>query len=210
MCDGAELVHHIAGRLRLRIPAAKGDHEKLLAIQQAVRELGGVQSVDVNPRLGTLIVHYDSGLFTGFTAKLVQYATEQNLFAIGEQALEACVSDADRSLNDVLSTANRTVQAALGNLINLKELFPLAIGLYGLLFVDKAIAAAQWLNWIQFAIDTYMDLHEQQPLAEHAQTVEALFADVMAQQTQSTEALRGELTAMRAQLQAILDSVKPQ
>jgi hypothetical protein len=96
----------------------------------------------------------------------------------------------------------------MGNDLNLKELLPMALGAYGLLFVDKGAAAAQWLNWIQFAIDTYIDLHEGEPTAEVAQTMEALFADLVAQQAQSTETLRSELAGLRAEFHVLSDHLK--
>ncbi|HSU33411.1 MAG TPA: hypothetical protein VLJ11_19440 [Bryobacteraceae bacterium] len=210
MCDTADLLHHIPGRIRLRIPAAKGNVEKLRGIQQSLGELAGIQAVEINVLLGTIVIRYDLAQFTGFTAQLAVYATEHGLFAIGGQSVGPCISDAQRSLNGFLGTLNRAVQEAMGNALNLKELLPLALGFYGLLFVNKSAAAAQWLNWIQFAIDTYMDLHEAEPTAELAQTMEAHFADLMAQQAQSTEALRSELVALRSEMQILAKAITPQ
>jgi hypothetical protein len=209
MCDSADLLHHIPGRIRLRIPAAKGNLAKLRGIQQSLSEVAGVQTVEINVRLGTIVIRYDPAQFTRFTAQLAAYATEHGLFAIGGQSVGPCISDAQRSLHSFLGTLNRAVQDALGNALNLKELLPLALGFYGLLFVNKSVAAAQWLNWIQFAIDTYMDLHEAEPTAELAQTMEAHFADLMAQQAQATEALRGELAALRSEMHVLVEAIKP-
>ena len=210
MCDPAELVHHIAGRMRLRIPAAKGNAAKLREIQRSLPELAGVQSVEANAMLGTLVVRYDPKLFTSFTASLTEFAREHSLFAIAGQNAAPCVSNADRSLNRFLGSVNRAVQAGLGNAINLKELLPLAVGVYALFFVDKAVAAAQWLNWIQFAIDSYVDLHENEPVEELGQTMEALFADLLAQHAQSTDALRAEMAALRTELRAVSDKIGTQ
>ena len=210
MCDNAELMHHIPGRMRIRIPAAKGDPGRAALIQNSLRGLSGVQSVEVNARLGTVLIHYDPASFKGFLTRLAGYATEQNLFVIGDEGVTACVSDANRSFNQFLGTLNRAVQGAMGGAINLKELIPVAVAVYGLLFVDKAVAAAQWLNWIQFAIDTYMDLHEQEPLADVAQNMEAMFADLAAQQAQSAEALRSELVALRSEIREAFGNSRPQ
>ena len=90
-------------------------------------------------------------------------------------------------------------------MINLKELFPLALGLYGLVFVNRSAAAAQWINWIQVAFDTYIDLHEDEPVAEVAEAIESLGALLIEQQTQSMETLRSELASLRAEVRAIAD-----
>jgi len=73
----------------------------------------------------------------------------------------------------LLERFNRSVQEALGNVINLKELFPILVAVYGFLFVDRSAAAAQWLNWLEFAFDTYIDLHDDEPIAELGQKIEA-------------------------------------
>ena len=160
--------------------------------------------------LGTIVIRYDPTLFTGFTTRLAEYARQRNLFTIagGHGPYKGvCVSDTHRSISELLTTINRAVHNATGSFINLKEILPVAVGLYGLLFVDKGANAAQWLNWIQFAIDTYMDLHEQQPIAELSQTMQALFTDLMAQHAQSLEALRSELTALRADVQSLANNI---
>ena len=48
-----------------------------------------------------------------------------------------------------------------------------------------------------------MDLHEDEPIEEVAQTMDALFADMMAQQAQSTETLRSEMVSLRAEIQTL-------
>lgn len=203
MCESADLLHHIPGRMRLRIPEAKGNSSKLAALQQSLVDLAGVRKVDANAMLGTIIIQYDPTLFTGFTAQLADYALDRDLFTIGGHNAGPCVSDAGRSVKGFLGTLNRTVQDAMGNTMNLKELLPLSLLVYAFLFVDKALAASQWLNWVQFAVDSYMDFHEDEPIQEVAQTMDALFADMMAQQAQSTETLRSELASLRAEIQTL-------
>lgn len=209
MCESADLLHHIPGRMRLRIPGAKGNAAKLGNIQHSLADLPGVRRVDTNSMLGTIVIQYDPTLFTGFTAQLADYATEHQLFAIGGQNAGPCISEAGRSVRGFLGTLNRAVQDAMGNAINLKELLPLSLILYAFLFVDKAIASAQWLNWVQFAIESYVDLHDDEPVQEVAQTMDALFADMMAQQTQSTETLRAELASLRAEIQTLSSRFNP-
>jgi hypothetical protein len=209
MYESAEVLHHVPGRMRLRIAAAKGSRSKLLAVQELLEALEGVIAIETNPMLGTVLIRYDPTLFADFTTRLADYAKQRNLFTIASQPRSkgACVSDTDRSINHFFNTVNRGVQDAMGNFINLKEILPVAVGLYGLLFEDRAATTAQWLNWIQFAIDIYMDLHEQQPLAEVSQMMQALFTDLMTQHAQSSEALRSELTALRADVQMLANSI---
>src|SRR5205085_1006181 len=99
----------------------------------------------------------------------------------------------------------RTVQEATGNVINLKELMPLAVAAYGFLFVNRGAAAAQWVNWLQFAFDSYIDLHEDEPVAELGEKLEAVGAQILEQQETATETLRAELASLRAELHALAE-----
>lgn len=52
-------VHHVPGRLRIRIPALKRNVEKARVLTKALARVSGVQSVEANLLTGSLLVHYD-------------------------------------------------------------------------------------------------------------------------------------------------------
>lgn len=52
-------VHHIAGRLRLRIPAMARSAERAEKLRQRLIELAGVTKVEANPRANCVVVVYD-------------------------------------------------------------------------------------------------------------------------------------------------------
>jgi hypothetical protein len=205
MTETAELLHHTPGRLRIRIASGKGQPSRLRQIQEALACFSGVRRVDINAMLGTLVVQYDPAFFPGFAGALATHAARLELFKIPCEDTGPCVSQADRSIDRILGQMNRTVQQALGNAINLKELLPLALGAYGLLFVDRAVAMSQWLNWLQFAFDIYIDLHEAQPVVEVGRKVDAVGARILEQQECAAEALRAELSALRADLRELME-----
>ena len=201
----AELQHHVPGRLRLRLPFAKGDPAGLESIRAALADLSGVRRVDARTLTATVVIAYDPAQFSDFPGTLEQYAERHGLFALGYEKGNngPDVSDADRSIQRAVDGLNRKMQQAFGNAINLKELLPIAVGLYGFWFVDKTAAAAQWLNWIQFAFDTYIDLHEGEPVAGLSQKVDALGIQVLEQQAETAEALRAELAALREEIRLL-------
>src|SRR5437763_7174615 len=205
MSTSADLAHHIAGRLRLRIPAAKGNPDLLRSIKESLERMPGVHRVKTNVKLGSVVLQYDPAAFTDFVRTITEHAAQHDLFTVAAEDTTPCVSETDQSLKRLLSEVNRTVHHATGGVINLKELFPLALGLYGLVFVNRSAAAAQWINWIQVAFDTYIDLHEDEPVAEVAEAIESLGALLIEQQTQSMETLRCELASLRAEVRAIAD-----
>jgi len=52
-------VHHVPGRLRIRIPALKRNAEKARVLTKALSHVSGIQSVEANLLTGSLLVHYD-------------------------------------------------------------------------------------------------------------------------------------------------------
>lgn len=207
MSETADILHHVPGRVRLRLVLAKRKVEKLREIQQALEGIAGVQTVDANPVTGTIVIQYHPGLFAEFPGALATYASEQGLFEIRCGESIPSVSEADRSLNRVLGEVNRKVQQAMGNAVNLKELLPFALGAYGLFFVERSVAALQWLNWIQVAFDTYFDLHEDEPVAELGLKLEALGAQILDQQTTASESIQRELEGLRAEVRRLADTL---
>jgi hypothetical protein len=208
MSDTAEILHHVPGRLRLRVSSAKGDAPRVRALQQALGGAAGVDGVHANPVLGTILIRYDPRLFAEFPGALQAYALEHDLFEFPCSDDAPCISAADRSVDRLFGDINRKVQTALGNTINLKELLPLMLGAYGLFFVDRTAAAAQWLNWIQVAFDTYIDLHEDEPVTVLRQKMDALGARILDQQLTAAESLKTELTALRAEVRELAERLE--
>jgi hypothetical protein len=56
----AQSVHHIPGRLRLKLSGAKGNHHLLDTIRESIQAIPDVTGVEVNPRTGSVLVLYRS------------------------------------------------------------------------------------------------------------------------------------------------------
>lgn len=179
----AELVHHMAGRMRVRVPAAKRDPERLEKIRSSIQKIPGVLDVSANPALGTIVIYYEPALFDEAIQRVTEHAVKAELFALhppDDDHDHPPISELDRVMDNFFGNVNRMIEAATGNAVNLKELFPFGILLYALVFIDKATAASQWLNWVQFAVSTYLEVHEGEPIAQVGDSVEALRAELQA------------------------------
>jgi RNA-binding protein YhbY len=55
-------VHALEGRLRIKIPAAKGNDSKAREIESHLRHFAGVDSVSANPTTGNVLILYNSRL----------------------------------------------------------------------------------------------------------------------------------------------------
>ncbi len=51
-------LHHVPGRLRLKLPSLKGDSEIAAAVERDLAVIPGVTAAIANPVTGSLIIHY--------------------------------------------------------------------------------------------------------------------------------------------------------
>jgi len=54
-----EYMHHVPGRLRIRVPALKGDADRAQRIAARVAARAGVVSARASAVTGSLVIHYD-------------------------------------------------------------------------------------------------------------------------------------------------------
>jgi hypothetical protein len=185
-------LHHIPGRIRLRIPAAKGQAATLQQVRDALMPLEAVRRVSTNETIGTIVIDYNPALHRQFVRDLARTERLNELLSVRDGAanqLHTTESLADHSIDRAVDKVNRGVQRATAGAINLKELLPFSILFYAVFFVDKALAAAQWLSWIQFAFSSYVELHQEEPVAKINASVEALRADVAAMHEETMRAI---------------------
>lgn len=76
----ATIQHQIPGRLRLRIPARRGDVSFFHGIVQALSRLPSVEKLDAIPLTGSIIIRH-----SGSAQAIAAAATEQGLFEIGPE-----------------------------------------------------------------------------------------------------------------------------
>jgi copper chaperone CopZ len=55
-------VHHVPGRLRVRVPQVKQSPKESRNVQALLQDLLGVESVSVNPITGSVLVTYDKDM----------------------------------------------------------------------------------------------------------------------------------------------------
>jgi len=63
-----KIEHQVPGRVRLKIPAGKGNAELLKQISEVFGVIPGIEEVTVNPRTGSVVLHYDTDATTNSTA----------------------------------------------------------------------------------------------------------------------------------------------
>jgi copper chaperone CopZ len=57
-------VHQIPGRLRIKSPSIKGNHQEALTVEGHLKRMEGIKSTAVNTLTGSVVVNYDSRMVT--------------------------------------------------------------------------------------------------------------------------------------------------
>jgi hypothetical protein len=52
-------IHHVAGRLRVRVPAIKGCRESAARVKDLMQAVEGVSAAEPNLSTGSIVIHYD-------------------------------------------------------------------------------------------------------------------------------------------------------
>jgi hypothetical protein len=168
--------------MRLSVTSAKNNPDALRRIQTALQSLTGVDRIEANPVIGSILIYYDPTKYIDFPRLLADFAAREDLFQLEITQVPrnggGGRSFTEQALDVAGKEMNRAVQGATWNGISLKELIPFGIAASAIFFVDRAAAAAQWLNWIQFAWSAYFELHQNDPVREVHREVGALRADI--------------------------------
>jgi cation transport ATPase len=174
MAHKAEIAHHVRGRIRMKVPSAKGDEGALAQIAEALKAIPGVHGVAANTATGSVVVEYDPHCHFDFHQTLELHGKEH--LALPQRAP---VTEADELANTIEEEAkflaehshvaraiiefckamDRGVKQATGNAIDLKVLFPLGLAVYTFLELGFEAATPVWLTLGFFSLNHFVDMH---------------------------------------------------
>jgi len=100
MTPTATIQHQIPGRLRLRIPARRGDVSFFHGIVQALSKLPGIDELHAIPLTGSIIIHH-----SGSAQAIAAAAAEQRLFEIGPEDPKKAPAPSTRPYSGLRDTA---------------------------------------------------------------------------------------------------------
>jgi cation transport ATPase len=67
------IAHQVRGRVRMKIPAAKGNPDLLRQISETFATVPGIEHIAVNPATGSMVVHYDANQHDEFHGQLQRH-----------------------------------------------------------------------------------------------------------------------------------------
>jgi len=152
--DNVSVVHHIAGRLRVRIPQGA----RAGGLVEAVTALPGVRSATWSPRTRGLLVVYDRGT-TDARAILDVVAQHSGVDAsVPSDAPGATRPTLAATVTAVASQVDARVNHATGGLVGLSALLPLALIAWAAREVLRGRAAPlAWTSALWYAHGLFRD-----------------------------------------------------
>lgn len=174
-----QIAHQVPGRIRMKVPAAKGNPAQLEEIKQAFSLIPGIEQVDVNPDTGSITLRYDPDQHDDFHAGFRQHTGQHQgsgaafrpptneidaLASKIEQEAEflAAHSESARAVVDFCKRADREIKVATGNMLDLKMV--LAIGVVGFTVFEVGAAAATpvWVTLTLFGLNHFIEIQAEQ------------------------------------------------
>jgi hypothetical protein len=174
-----QIAHQVPGRVRMKIPAGKGNPELLKQISDTFGAIPGIEQVTVNPTTGSVVLHYDADRHDEFHGSFHhQYhahsggrppSTEIDDLAhrIEDEAeFLARHSHTARVVVDFVKNADREIKRATNNTIDLKIV--LALGIIGITVMEVGATAATpvWVTLSIFTLNHFIEMHPQGGHAE--------------------------------------------
>jgi hypothetical protein len=161
---GVELRHAIAGRVRLRIAALKGQPALARDVQKQLSALKVVRRVEVSPVTGSVLVIYDP-------------ADEAALMELGRMMIPGLDLDGmpappdgapAPSAADAIADTFRQLNAKIGSATgtaDLKVLLPASLFLFGIarLVAAKKVPGPTWYDLLWFSFGTFFTLNRPSP-----------------------------------------------
>jgi len=178
------IAHHTPGRVRMKIPAAKGDPEALRQVGEAFGVLPGVEHVSINVTTGSVTLHYDDEVrefhdhlhhslrSVNASARAPQTELDQLANRIEKEAKYLAEhSHTAKAAVQLFTRLDHEIKAATNNNFDLK--IGLAIGVIGVTVLEIGASAATpvWLTLTVFTLNHFVELHQPQRRLAHAPAV---------------------------------------
>jgi hypothetical protein len=182
MAHAARVVHHVRGRIRLKMSNAKDAPHVLNEIKESLLPLHGVWKVDVNASTGSVVVHYDASVHDDFHDHLAQHGESSGLYSMApvdapeltevddiarriqaEAEFLSAHSDTAKAVVGFFGQLDREVRRATSNTLDLKVLLPLGLAIYSFLEVGIEMATPMWVTLGIFSFNSFVSLHAHPP-----------------------------------------------
>jgi len=170
------VAHQVPGRVRMKVPAAKGNPELLQQIAETFAAIPGIERITCNSATGSVVMHYDVHRHDEFHGRFQDHVEEAGAMApalteidqfarrIEEEAeFLARHSQSARAVVDFFKHVDREIRVATDNYIDLQ--IALAAGIIGFTVLELGTTAATpvWVTLTLFALNHVIEMHASHP-----------------------------------------------
>jgi hypothetical protein len=169
------IAHQVPGRLRIKIPAGKGNPDLLKQISEVFGVLPGIEQITVNPTTGSILLHYDADRHDEFNGTFHHHCRahghdypprteidELTQRIEDEAAYLASHSHSARAVVDFVKKVDREIKLATNNTIDLKIVFAVGIIGFTVLEVGATAATPVWVTLAIFSLNHFIEMHPPQ------------------------------------------------
>jgi hypothetical protein len=171
-----KIVHQVPGRIRMKIPSAKGNEEQLASYKEVLSLIPGVEGIDLNPVTGSIVLKYDPDRHTDFRVGLHTEMSRHEepphksrppptneIDAVAQKIQQEAEylaehSDAARVFVDFCRDLDREIKVATKNVIDLKMLLAAAVVGYTIFEVGAAAATPVWVTLTLFGLNHFIEM----------------------------------------------------
>jgi cation transport ATPase len=175
------IAHQAPGRVRMKIPAGRGNPELLQQVADTFRQIPGIEEVSINPTTGSVVLRYDVDRHDEFHddfrrhydrhAEYTPPTTEIDTLArkIEDEAEFLAQNSASaRAIVDFVKHVDHNIKSATNNNVDLKILFAGGIVAVTILEIGASAATPVWVTLSLFAVNHFIEMHPPHPKAAHA------------------------------------------
>jgi hypothetical protein len=172
MRPAAYIAHHIPGRIRIRIPAAKRNSQLLSQVGEKLAKVSGVESVESSALTGSVLIRYDPELHGKLVRILngpgesampfeltAQKAPPARPRARSRRRKSRRRSHVAEAVSDLFTEFDDAIRDATDNELDLKVLLPVVAAAFGLWVLPRAASTPLWLTLMIFSFHSFMSLN---------------------------------------------------
>jgi hypothetical protein len=185
-----KIEHQVPGRVRMKIPAGKGNADLLQQISETFAVIPGIEEVKINPVTGSVVLYYDTdrhdefhGSFRGHyeahgggqaATNGATHGADTELDKLtnsieAEAEFLARHSHSARAVVDFVKQIDHEIKRATNNNLDLKIVFAVGIICLTVFEVGATAATPVWVTLAIFTVNHFIQMHEQQHLHGAAQ-----------------------------------------
>jgi hypothetical protein len=179
-----KIEHQVPGRVRMKIPAGKGNPDLLKQISEIFGIIPGIEEITVNPTTGSVVLHYDADHHDEFDGSFRQrflalgavhgsastggmHGAETDLDKLTnsietEAEFLATHSHSARAIVDFVKMLDREIKIATNNNVDLTIIFAAGIIALTVFQIGPAAATPVWLTLAIFTVNHFIEMHERQ------------------------------------------------